>query len=202
MDPGVMFGVLLVAIIAIAIVARALRKSYEKLLRELARSVGLTYERLGAPIGAGHAVRGYLDGRPFELLVMPEGRRASTRILGERWTIYLAGALPPGFAAGRNGWRRRASPGVVRVTTGNAEFDSTVFVEGRNPHEVAWVLGAEPRRAAIRDLATMDGLILDGKVMFHKTGFDTRLPRLQARLACLRAIARTIDPVDPIGAGR
>jgi hypothetical protein len=199
-DATTTFGLIFVGLIALAAVGGVLlRGNYEKVLRSLAQPFGFAYERLGAPVGVGHAVRGYLDGRPFELLVVPEGHYRA-RMLSERWTIHLAGTLPPGFAAGRNGWGRRPSAGLMQVPIGDAAFDRAVFVEGRAPQEVHWVLGAEPRRAAIRDLAAMDAIIYENKVMLHKSGFDTKLAKLQARLQRLRAIAQTIDPVGPVAA--
>jgi hypothetical protein len=189
---------LVVGIVAIAIFAATMRKNYETTLRQVCGPLGLSYDRLQAfGVGMGHQLRGIVDGRPFELAVAPfeEGNG----VLCERWSIQLCGALPAGFAAGKNGWLRSASEGMTQVKSGDAEFDKKVMVEGLRPQEAYWVVEAASRRAALRDLAAMNGLVFENKVMLNKVGFDNNPATLQARLTRLRQIAQTIDPMSPPG---
>ena len=46
-------------------------------------------------------------------------------------------------------------------------------------------------------LANLNGVIYGNQVTFHKNGFDNNVVKLKARLEAIRAIAQTIDPVQP-----
>lgn len=190
---------IVVFIVLIGIAAKAMRQGYEKTLRQLGQPFGWSYERtmgrgLQSAIGVGHALRGWIDGRPFELIVAPEGRN---KYLSERWAITLVGQLPGGFAAGKNGLLRGTSEGMTRVMSGDAEFDKKVLCEGVDPAQAWLVLQAEARKAALRELAALDAVIFGNQVVFSKVGFDASVAKLEARLARLRAIAGAIDPVQP-----
>lgn len=195
MNPGLAAGAIIGAIVVIGVLAAALRGNYEKTLRGLATSAGLAYERLGTP-GVAHRLTGLVDGRPFTLLVAPEGI-GSGRYLHERWELRLVGALPAGFAAGKKGWLSSASPGTVRVESGDPQFDKHVMVEATNPRDAWFVLEAPHRRDALLQLAGLGAILAENKVMFHKSGLDNNVATLQRRLATLRAIAAALDPVTP-----
>lgn len=178
---------------------KAMRQGYEKTMRELAQPFGWSYERtkgrgLTSGVGVGHVLRGWIDGRTIEVVAAPEGRN---KYLSERWTISFAGQLPGGFAAGKNGLLRGTSAGHTKLTTGDAEFDKKVLCEAMDPQQGWLVLQSEPRRAALRDLADMNAVIYGNQLVFSKTGFDTKLVKLQQRLARLRQIAATLDPIQP-----
>lgn len=190
---GGTLALIVIGVIVLGVIAAVARKGYETTLRELGAPYGLAYERLGRP-GVGHTLRGYVDGRPFELLVIPDGPGG---VLSERWSIQMLGMIPGGFAAGKNGWMRGTSDGMVRLSSGDPAFDKQVMCEARNPHEAHVVLASEPRRAALRDLAKLNALVSDNQVLLHKSGFDNSAAKLSARLAALRAIAQCLDPVTP-----
>jgi|GEM_PF-3686620 len=186
-------------IVLIGVVAKGMRQGYEKTLRQLGQPFGWSYERtqgrgLQAAVGVGHLLRGWVDGRAFELVVAPEGRN---KYLSERWSIQLAGALPGGFAAGKNGLLRGTSAGMTRIASGDAEFDKKVLCEGVDPAQAWLVISAEPRKAALRELAAMNAVVFGNQIIFSKTGFDTSIAKLQARLAKLRGFAAALDPVQP-----
>jgi hypothetical protein len=186
-------------LVLIAVLAKGMRQGYEKTLRQLGQPHGWSYERtqgrgLQSAVGVGHLLRGWVDGRAFELTVAPEGRN---KYLSEHWSIQLAGALPGGFAAGKNGLLRGTSAGMTRIASGDAEFDKKVLCEGVDPAQAWLVISAEPRKAALRELAAMNGLVFGNKILFSKTGFDTSVVKLQARLDKLRAFAAALDPVQP-----
>ena len=186
-------------IVLVGVWAKGARQGCEQTLRQLGQPWGWRYERTQgrgpqAAVGVGHAVRGWVDGRGFELTVAPEGRH---KYLSERWTIHLAGQLPGGFAAGKNGLLRGTSAGMTKIASGDAAFDAKVLCEGVDPAQAWLVLAAEPRKAALRELAAMNAVVFGNKVLFHKVGFDTNLAKLQARLDKLRSFAAALDPVQP-----
>jgi hypothetical protein len=190
---------LIAFIVLIGFWAKGARQSYENTLKVLGQPFGWSYERtkghgLQSAVGVGHVMRGWVDGRAFELVVAPEGRN---KYLSERWMIAMAGPLPGGFAAGKNGLLRGTSAGMTKLTTGDAEFDKKVLCEATDPAQGWVVVQAEPRKAALRELATMNAVLFDNKLRFHKVGFDTKLAKLQARLDKLRSIAAALDPVQP-----
>jgi hypothetical protein len=43
----------------------------------------------------------------------------------------------------------------------------------------------------------MNAVVFENKVLFSKPGFDNNVAKLTARLDRLRAIAATLDPVQP-----
>lgn len=180
----------------IAIFAVVMRGGYEQTLRQLGEPVGLVYARHtdGFGVGSGHAVKGWLDGRPFLLAVVPTGSGGS---LEEHWEIQLAGQLPHGFAAGKNGWLRSPEQGTQRVMSGDAELDKVVFVQAIDAAGAWHVFGDPRRKTALMALANMNGLIHGNKVLLHKAGFDNSTSTLRARLDALRAVAQAIDPVQP-----
>lgn len=193
-----LFGVV-ACIVLIAFWAKGARQGYENTLRKLGEPFGWSYERtrgqgLTSGIGVGHHQRGWVDGRAFELIVAPEGRQ---KYLNERWVLRFAGQLPGGFAAGKNGLLRGTSKGLTKLTTGDAELDKKVLCEAVDPQQAFIVLQSDARRAALRDLAAMNAVIFGNQIVFHKTGFDTKLAKLQARLDQLRRIAAALDPVQP-----
>ena len=192
---GPAIGVLVLVIFLIVIVAVALRGSYEGTLKALGQPYGLAYERHrdAFGVGVGHSLRGYLDGRPFQLIVAP----GDGGVLEEGWTLSLAGQLPYGFGAGKNGWGRSADQGTVRVPSGDAELDKLVFVQAIDTQGAWYVFGDARRRTALMALANLNGVIYGNQVTFHKNGFDNNVPKLRARLEALRAIAQVIDPVQP-----
>ncbi len=193
---GPAIGVLVLIIALIAIVAVMMRGSYEGTLKELAAPYALTYERIhdGFGVGSGHAVKGYIDGRPFLLSVVPTG---ANNVLEEHWEIQLAGHLPHGFAAGKNGWLRSADQGTQRVQSGDPEVDKVVFIQAIDAAGAWHVFGDPRRKTALLALANMSGLIHGNKVLLHKSGFDNSASTLRARLDALRAVAQAIDPVQP-----
>lgn len=192
---GPAIGVLVLVMFLIVIFAVAMRGSYEGTLKEFGTPYGLVYERHrdGFGVGAGHSLRGYLDGRPFQLIVAP----GDGGVLEEGWTLSLAGQLPHGFAAGKNGWLRSADQGTVRVQSGDAELDKLVFVQAIDAQGAWHVFGDARRRTALVALANLNGVIYGNQVTFHKSGFDNSLAKLRPRLEALRAIAQVIDPVQP-----
>jgi hypothetical protein len=193
---GPIIGVLVLVIFLIAIFAVMMRGSYEGTLKALGTPVGLAYDRHrdGFGVGSGHSLKGFIDGRPFLLAVVPTGSGGS---LEEHWEIQLAGRLPHGFAAGKNGWLRSADHGTTRVHSGDAEIDKVVFVQAIDAAGAWHVFGDQRRRTALLALANINGLIFENKVMLHKSGFDNSATTLRARLDALRAIAQAIDPVQP-----
>ncbi|MBL9014835.1 MAG: hypothetical protein JNL83_11700 [Myxococcales bacterium] len=193
---GPAIGVFVLVLFLIAIAAVAMRGSYEGTLKALGQPYGLAYDRHrdGFGVGVGHSLRGYLDGRPFLLIVAPgEGGG----VLEEAWTISLAGQLPYGFAAGKNGWLRSADQGTARVQSGDPELDKLVFVQAIDAAGAWHVFGDARRRTALVALANLNGVIYGNQVTFHKSGFDNNVTKLRARLEALRAIAQAIDPVQP-----
>jgi len=188
-----------VLIVIVGVVAKGMRQGYEQTLQQLGQPFGWSYERtkgrgLQAAVGVGHVLRGWVDGRAFELVVAPEGRN---KYLSERWSIRLAGALPGGFAAGKNGLLRGTSAGMIKIASGDPEFDKKVLCEGVDPAQAWLVISAEPRKAVLRELAAMDAVVFGNTIVFAKTGFDTKLAKLQARLDKLRGFAAALDPVQP-----
>jgi hypothetical protein len=144
---GPAIGVLVLVMFLIVIVAVAMRGSYEGTLKSLGQPYGLAYERHrdGFGVGVGHSLKGYLDGRPFLLIVAP----GNGGVLEEAWTLSLAGQLPHGFAAGKNGWLRSADQGTVRVQSGDAELDKLVFVQAIDAQGAWHVFGDARRRTAL-----------------------------------------------------
>lgn len=178
---------------------KAMRQGYENTMRKLAEPFGWSYERtkgrgLTSAVGVGHVLRGWIDGRMIEVLAAPVGRN---KYLSERWTVTFAGQLPGGFAAGKNGLLRGTSAGLTKLTTGDADFDKKVLCEAADPQQGWLVLQSEPRRAALRELAAMNAVIYGNQLIFTKTGFDTKLAKLQARLDQLRKIVAMLDPIQP-----
>jgi hypothetical protein len=193
MEAGI--AALVIGIVVIGILAAVMRGNYEKTLRELGEPIGLRYERHSAlGVGMGHSLVGWLDGRPFQLIVAPTGANG---VLEESWEIKLAGVLPSGFGAGKNGWLRSATAGSHRVQSGDAELDKKVFVEAHDPQQAWGVFASDQRKSALRALAEINGLVFDNKVMFHKSGFDNNTFKLRARLDTLRMVAQAMDPVQP-----
>jgi hypothetical protein len=192
---GPAIGVLVLVMFLIVIVAVAMRGSYEGTLKELGTPVGLAYERHrdGFGVGVGHSLKGYVDGRPFSLIVVP----GDGGVLEESWSITLAGQLPYGFAAGKNGWLRSADQGTVRVQSGDAEMDKVVFVQAIDAQGAWHVFADARRRTALMALANLNAMIYGNQVLFHKSGFDNSVAKLRPRLEALRAIAQAIDPVQP-----
>lgn len=199
MGPALLLLGAIACFVLLGFAAKAMRQGYENTLRQLAQPFGWSYERtkghgLTSGVGVGHRLRGWIDGRMIEVVAAPEGRN---KYLSERWTITFAGQLPGGFAAGRNGLLRGTSAGHTKLTTGDAEFDKKVLCEAVDPAQGWLVLQSEPRRAALRELAAMNAVIYGNQLVFSKTGFDTKLAKLQARLDQLRQIVATLDPVQP-----
>ena len=193
---GPAIGVIVLIIAIVAIVAVVMRGGYEDTLKQLGSPLGLQYDRRSDAfgVGSGHVLRGHVDGRTFLLAVSPSGPGNS---LEEAWEIQLAGQLPHGFAAGRNGWTRTADQGTQRVQSGDAELDTVVFVQAIDAAGAWHVFADQRRKAALLALANMNGMIFSNKVMLHKSGFDNSATTLRGRLDALRSIAQAIDPVQP-----
>lgn len=192
---GPAIGVIVLLIFIVAIVAVAMRGSFEGTLKELGAPYALVYERHndGFGVGSGHSLKGYLDGRPFLLIVAP----GSGGVLEEAWSLSFAGALPHGFAAGKNGWMRSADAGTTRVQSGDPELDKVVFVQAIDAAGAWHVFGDPRRRTALLALANLNGVLFGNKLTFHKSGFDNSVATLRGRLEALRAIAQVLDPVQP-----
>ena len=192
---GPAIGVLVLVMFLVVIIAVAMRGSYEGTLKELGTPYGLVYERHrdGFGVGVGHSLKGYLDGRPFLLIVAP----GDGGVLEEAWTLSLAGQLPYGFAAGKAGWLRKPDEGTVRVQSGDPEMDKLVFVQAIDAQGAWHVFGDARRRTALMALANLNAVIYGNQVTFHKNGFDNSLAKLRPRLEAIRAIAQAIDPVQP-----
>jgi hypothetical protein len=187
MEAGALAGLLVGLIVLLVVLTSRARARIRAALSAVATAHGLPFQdgRLE------RRIEGTKEGHAVQIVVNPSQRNPNS-VLQQAWRIFLAYPPPEGFGATKNGWRTQASPGTVRVMTGDATLDGELFIES------PWPDGARPwltpaRLAALRVLIHAGGLLHGGAVLFHKVGLETKPGKLLERFDTLYKVVLTLE---------